>query len=359
MDLYLVTGGTGFVGSWCVKTLLDKGCKVRATVRDPSAEKCNFLRQLPGAERLELVKADLLDAGAWGPAVTGCTFVLHTASPFVVEDVPSGKEEEYFMEPAVKGTENVLKACVAAGVRRVVLTSSIVAIQEGRDPNTSPLMSRPGLDESHWTEVDGLRLPAEMYSNSKTVAERKAWEIVKNTKVELATVNPALVTGPFLSKDSISGSVSVFRMLLKKELPAVPDVSMHMVDVRDVAKMHYLAATEPGAAGKRHMAVMSSESTSFVVLAEALDEAGFDVPTQKLPHWCAKFIALFDQKFALAVPTLGKKRYLNAVNGNAMMGGDWIDFKTSVIDSANTLMELAKMGQMKDAKTSRYFCCCR
>ena len=355
MDVFLVTGATGFVGSWCVKTLLDNGCKVRCTVRDPSAKKCDFLRLLKGAdERLELVKADLLDTeDAWRLVVRGCSVVLHTASPFVIEGVPEGQEEAFFMEPAVKGTEVVVQACLAEKVRRVVLTSSVAAVMNGHGQN-SPSFAAPGADESTWTNVQGLQLPAEMYTKSKTVAEQTAWDLVKGTDMELAVVNPGLVTGPFLSMDTSTGSLAVLRIILNKEYPFLPDTPLTIVDVRDVAKLHYLAAVQPSASGKRHLGASASESVSFVELAQILDRAGFDVPTGQAPSFLLKFLSVFDPKLKLTIPTLGRKLHVNAINANALMGGQWIPVETSVVDMARCMMELGQYGRMKSSENRRW-----
>jgi nucleoside-diphosphate-sugar epimerase len=352
MDLFLVTGATGFVGSWCVKTLLDKGCRVRCTVRDPSANKCRFLLDLEGAsERLELVKADLLDSeDSWRSVVRGCSVVLHTASPFVIDGVPEGQEEAFFMVPAVKGTEVVVKACLSEGVRRLVLTSSIAAILYGHGEH-SPGFTSPGPDDSLWTNVEGLQLPAEMYYKSKTVAEKTAWDLVKGTNLELAVVNPGLVTGPFLSLDTSSGSLGVLRIILNKEYPFLPDTPLTTVDVRDVAQLHYLAAVQPAAAGKRHLCASSNESVSFVELALFLDRAGYDVPTGKAPAFLLKFLSVFDPKLKLTIPSLGRKQYVSATNANALMGGCWIQAEASVVDMARSMRQLGQFGRMKNEPT--------
>ena len=354
-DRFLVTGASGFVGSWCVKTLLDQGCSVRCTVRDPAAKKCSFLRELAGAgDRLELVKADLLDSEeAWRSVVRGCTIVLHTASPFVIDGVPVGQEEAFFMGPAVKGTEVVIKACIAESVRRVVLTSSIAAILYGHG-ESSPGFTSPGPDETLWTNVDGLQLPAEMYYKSKVVAEKTAWDLVKGTRLELAVVNPGLVTGPFLSMDTSTGSLAALRIILNKEYPFLPDTPLTTVDVRDVAKLHYLAAVQPSAAGKRHLGASSSESVSFVDIAQMLDAAGFDVPTGKAPAFLLKFLSIFDPKLKLTIPSLGRKQYVTATNANALMGGSWIQPEASVIDMARSMMQLGQYGRMKNTEQKRW-----
>ncbi|CAE8664439.1 unnamed protein product [Polarella glacialis] len=338
----VVVVAAGFVGSWCVKTLLDNGCSVRGTVRDPSAAKCDFLRQLKGAEqRLQLVKADLLDGEeAWRRVVRGCSVVLHTASPFVVEGVPAGEEEDFFVKPAVEGTESVIRACIAERVARVVLTSSVAAIGYGHDGDEGgdPKLAAPGYDERQWSNLDGLTLPQEMYAKSKTLAEMKAWELVKNTSVQLCVVNPGLALGPFLSLDTSSGSLVVLRTLLNKEYPAVPNLPFVCVDVRDVAKMHFLAATSLAAAGKRFLCVSTPVSVSMHEVALSLDAAGFAVPTGRLPDWVMRALALVDAKIAFVSRNVGQTHYTNAINGNELMGGCWIDYKTSIRDQAQSMI---------------------
>eukprot|EP00929_Paragymnodinium_shiwhaense_P005633 TRINITY_DN10787_c0_g1_i1.p1 TRINITY_DN10787_c0_g1~~TRINITY_DN10787_c0_g1_i1.p1 ORF type:complete len:257 (+),score=37.05 TRINITY_DN10787_c0_g1_i1:66-773(+) len=232
MAEFLVTGATGYVGSWCVKTLLDAGHTVTGTVRDPESAKCDFLYKLDGAEkRLTLVKADLL-AGeeAWRDVVKGAKYVLHTASPFVIENVPPGKEEEVILKPAVDGTTSVIKACLAEKVQKVVLTSSVIAIAGGHHPE-NPKYSKPGASEEHWTDLESLNLPQDMYAKSKVDAERAAWALVEGSAMELAVVNPALVLGPFLSTDTMSGSLVILRALLNREYPMVPQIPFEVCDV--------------------------------------------------------------------------------------------------------------------------------
>ncbi|CAL9125890.1 unnamed protein product [Musa textilis] len=117
-----VTGAGGFIASWLVKLLLARGYTVRGTVRNPDDPKNAHLRALEGAkERLALFKADLLDSDGLHVAINGCDGVFHTASP--VTD-----EAEQMIEPAIKGTWNVMNAAADAAVRRVVFTSSIGAV---------------------------------------------------------------------------------------------------------------------------------------------------------------------------------------------------------------------------------------
>lgn len=308
----------------------------------------NFLKQLEGAsDRLTLVKADLLeDEETWRGVVRGCEIVLHTASPFVVENVPKGKEEEFFMVPAVQGTKIVLKACIAENVRRVVLTSSVAAISGGHEQSgaSDPCAAPPGADETVWTNIEGLTLPSGMYVKSKTVAEKTAWELVQGTAVELAVVNPVLVLGPFLSMDTSSGSVVVLRALLKREYPMVP---FHCCDVRDVAKMHLKAALSPTAGGKRFLCCSTPVSVPMPEIARVLDAAGFDVPTGVMPNWLLRGVALFDKKVKMVLPSLGKTSYLNPKNGNELIEEQWIDYQTSLREMALSMMNLAGIGKLK------------
>ena len=131
-SVVLVTGATGFIASHCVRVSLEAGLTVRGTVRSLANEaKLRHLRELPGAaERLELVEANLLDASCWAAVVKGCSHVLHVASPAPAK-LP--KNEDELVKPAVEGTTNVLKAAHAAGVRRVVVTSSNASVAHGHD----------------------------------------------------------------------------------------------------------------------------------------------------------------------------------------------------------------------------------
>ncbi|XP_011034715.1 PREDICTED: cinnamoyl-CoA reductase 2-like [Populus euphratica] len=132
-----VTGAGGFIASWIVKLLLEKGYSVKGTVRNPADPKNSHLRELEGAqERLTLCKADLLDYESLKEAIQGCDGVFHTACP--VTDDP-----EQMLEPAVTGTKNVIMAAAEAKVRRVVFTSSIGTVY--MDPNRSP-----DVEEDYW-----------------------------------------------------------------------------------------------------------------------------------------------------------------------------------------------------------------
>jgi nucleoside-diphosphate-sugar epimerase len=243
MSLVLVTGGSGFIGGHCILQLLAQGHQVRTTVRNLAREpEVRALLKRAGAEgddRLTFAAADLERDAGWPEAAAGCDFVLHVASPFP-QTVP--KNEDELIVPAREGALRVLKAARAAGVKRVVLTSSFAAIGYGHKPQTAPF------DETSWTDVSGDGVAP--YAKSKTLAERAAWDFVdKEGGPELSVVNPVGVFGPVLGPDT-STSILVVQRLMDGALPGLPQMSFGVVDVRDVADLHLRAMTDPRAKGR-------------------------------------------------------------------------------------------------------------
>src|SRR4051794_6858210 len=193
----LVTGGTGFLGGWCIALLLERGYDVRTTVRDIAREQA--VRDAVAAagvgagERLSVVAADLTSDDGWADAVAGCRYVLHVASPFPPSQP---KDPDELIVPARDGALRVLRAALDGGVERVVLTSSVAAIRGGRDSTPDAPFT-----EQDWTDPeDEARTP---YVRSKTIAERAAWDLVRDAGEEqrLAVVNPGAIIGPVLNDD--------------------------------------------------------------------------------------------------------------------------------------------------------------
>ncbi|MGB6037772.1 MAG: NAD-dependent epimerase/dehydratase family protein, partial [Cryomorphaceae bacterium] len=170
----MVTGANGYVASWLVKRLLDDGLTVHAAVRNPDNHK--KIQHLEDAAKkskgtLKFFAADLLKEGSYMAAMEGCELVYHTASPFTT-DVKDPQKE--LIEPAVNGTANVLNtANEVSSVKRVVVTSSCAAIYT----DAIDTVNAPGgrLTEEVWNDTASLNY--QPYSYSKTLAERKAWEI--------------------------------------------------------------------------------------------------------------------------------------------------------------------------------------
>ncbi|KAL4303513.1 hypothetical protein GQ457_10G006830 [Hibiscus cannabinus] len=218
-----VTGASGYVASWLVKQLLLRGYNVNDSVRNPNdPRKTQHLLALEGAEnRLKFFKADLLEEGSFDSVVEGCEGVFHTASPFF-NDVAE------LIDPAVKGTLNVLNSCAkAASVKRVVLTSFIAAVAYERKPRTPDVV----IDENWFTDPDyckGLKL---WYVISKTLAEDSAWKFAKEKGIDMVAINPAILN-------------------LFKGAQTFPNESVGWVNVKDVANAHIQAFEIPSAAGR-------------------------------------------------------------------------------------------------------------
>uniref|UniRef100_A0A0D9X676 NAD-dependent epimerase/dehydratase domain-containing protein n=1 Tax=Leersia perrieri TaxID=77586 RepID=A0A0D9X676_9ORYZ len=244
-----VTGAGGFIASWLVKLLLEKGYTVRGTVRNPDDYAKNaHLRALPGAaERLTLVRAELLDKDSLAAAFAGCEGVFHTASP--ITDDPA-----QMVEPAVSGARNVINAAADAGsVRRVVMTSSIGAVYMDPHRSDADADEEEEVDETSWSDVDHCRDTGNWYCYAKTVAEQAAWELAKERRIDLVVVNPSLVLGPLLQPSVNASTWHVLKYLDGSATArggTYADAAQSYAHVRDVADAHARAFECPAARGR-------------------------------------------------------------------------------------------------------------
>ncbi|MEL6538187.1 MAG: NAD-dependent epimerase/dehydratase family protein [Bacteroidota bacterium] len=282
-ETYLVTGGNGFIATWIIKYLLDEGHTVHATVRDANnPTKTQHLHALTEgtAGALKLFSADLLDAQAFDAPMEGVSVVLHTASPFVAGQVKDA--ENKLVKPAVDGTRNVLEAVNRTeSVRRVVLTSSVVAIWGDNDEYLQKPNQR--FDESHWNETNTAKY--QPYNYSKVAAEKEAWKIAKaQNRWDMVVINPGFVLGPALTdKPSGTSQEFVMRILSGEFKSGAPGMNFGCVDVREVAQAHVLAAQKSDAEG-RHILV--GETAGILEMSGMIDQAypgQYKVPKKKLP----------------------------------------------------------------------------
>ncbi|KAF8692667.1 hypothetical protein HU200_039495 [Digitaria exilis] len=233
-----VTGAGGFIASWLVKRLLEKGYTVRGTVRNPDDPKNDHLRALEGAaDRLVLLRADLLDPDSLHAAFSGCEGVFHAASP--VTDDP-----EKMIQPAIRGTQYVITAAADTGVKRVVFTSSIgtVYMNPYRDQN------KP-VDDTCWSDLEYCKKTENWYCYAKTVAEQSAWEVARMRRLDLVVVNPVLVLGPLL-QPTVNASTDHVMKYLTGSAKTYVNAAQAYVHVRDVAEAHVLVYEAPGAHGR-------------------------------------------------------------------------------------------------------------
>ncbi|MGB8404956.1 MAG: aldehyde reductase [Mycobacterium sp.] len=263
----LVTGASGYIGSWIVRRLLEAGHTVHGTVRNPQkASGLEHLHKLsadhPG--RLRLFKADLLDAGSFDEAMAGCELVMHTASPFLLSGYTDAQEA--LVRPALEGTRNVLDSVNRTpSVKRVVLTSSVVAIY-GDNCESQDVPGGVFTDE-HWNTTSSAS--HQPYSYSKTVAEQEAWRYQKaQDRWDMVTIHPGLVLGPSLTSASDSASLSTMKQFTDGTLLAgAPSLTMGVVDVRDVADAHLRAGFTPEAHGRY---VVNADSLSLLEIGKIL-----------------------------------------------------------------------------------------
>ncbi|KAG4966845.1 hypothetical protein AAZX31_12G018900 [Glycine max] len=242
--LVCVTGAAGYIASWIVKFLLERGYTVRATVRNPNDHtKVEHLLKLEGAkERLHLFKADLLGENSFDSIVEGCDGVFHTASPFII-NVKDPQAD--LLDPAVKGTLNVLKSCVKSpSVKRVILTSSVAAVAYNKRPKSPEVV----VDETWWSDPDYCRELKLWYLLSKTLAEDAAWKFAKENDLDLVVVNPAMVVGPLLQAELNTSAAIILNLINGSE--TFSNDTYGWINVKDVANAHIQAYEIASASGR-------------------------------------------------------------------------------------------------------------
>ncbi|KAJ9683900.1 hypothetical protein PVL29_016417 [Vitis rotundifolia] len=239
-----VTGASGFIASWLVKLLLQRRYTVKATVRDPNdPKKTQHLLSLDGAqERLHLFKADLLEEGSFDSVVDGCDGVFHTASPVALDAINPQAE---LIDPALKGTINVLRSCSKVpSVKRVVVTSSLASVLLTGKPLTPEVL----IDESWFSDPALCKESKQWYVLSKTLAEEAAWNFSKENGIDMVTINPGWVIGPLLQPTLNLSAEQVLNLINGAQ--TFPNISSWWVDVRDVANAHIQAYEIPEASGR-------------------------------------------------------------------------------------------------------------
>jgi nucleoside-diphosphate-sugar epimerase len=339
----LVTGGSGFIGSYVILALLSAGYTVRTTVRSLSREASvrssltNGGATASDLARLSFVAASLDHDDGWAEAVQGCTYVHHVASPFPAE-LP--KHEDDLIIPAREGTLRVLKAAAAAGVKRVVLTSSFGAVEYGHAPR------KVAFTEEDWTVLDDSNVKVAPYMKSKTIAERAAWAFITSDansgKMELVVVIPLMVSGPVLGKD-ISTSVQVIKKLMDGSMPGCPNLHFTFVDVRDVASLHLLAMTKSDAASQRFLAANSDPAISMLQIGKIIKakrpQNAKKVPSIQIPNFVVHALAFFDKPIRQILLDLGKVSQASNQKAREAFGWQPRGTEVSVLDTADSLVK--------------------
>ncbi|MBI3478979.1 MAG: NAD-dependent epimerase/dehydratase family protein [Nitrosomonadales bacterium] len=303
----LVTGAAGYLASWVVKYLLDEGHTVHATVRALSDRKkvqhlLDFAERFPN--KLSLFEADLLDEGSFDQAMSGCSVVIHTASPYYL-DKPKDPQAQ-LVQPALSGTLNVLASVnKTTTVKRVVLTSSIVALyNDACDVSDAT---------NHTVQESGINPNRDIghnpYAYSKTIAEQAAWGMQKKqSRWDMVTIHPGAIFGPSLSKRADATSIGMMVQFLNGSFrTGVPRLWLGTVDVRDVAAAHVRAAVLPMAHGRY---ILVAQSLTLLEISKLFRLDGLGIK-DKLPKG-----EVYKMLIWLIAPYVGMQRDYVSCNVN-------------------------------------------
>ncbi|ABN65934.1 cinnamoyl-Coa reductase [Scheffersomyces stipitis CBS 6054] len=267
-DVYLVTGGSGYLAGFVLLNLLEQGAKIKTTLLFPEEEaqlreslyssSDNLTKEIVDAN-LKVYQADVTSDDHWTEIFQDVNYVLHLASPFPL--VPP-KDPNDLIIPAREGTLRIIRfASKTNTVKHMVATSSFVAIGFGHE--------KPVFTEEDWTDTEKV----DAYPLSKTLAERAAWEYIKSTPVKFGytTINPVLMIGPSLKKQvTNSTSLNIIKSMFDgTNKDGVRPETVHLVDIRDAAKLHIKALTNKKASGQRIL-VASGPTITWVDVANVL-----------------------------------------------------------------------------------------
>lgn len=328
----LLTGITGFIAKRIAADLLNAGHTVRGTLRslDRMQEVKEALKPVltdrTALARLSFVTLDLLHDKGWNTAMDGVDAVIHTASPF-----PGNQpaDEDDLIRPAVDGALRALRAAQAAGVTRVVLTSSVVAIMQ-RD-----LCDGDTLTGAMWSQIDHPSMNA--YAKSKTLAEQAAWDFCKtHPEMCLTTINPGLVLGTPLDRH-YGTSLELIDQMITGKLPALPNFGLAIVDVTDVARSHVAALSAPDSIGQRFL--MASTYMMAADLVKILKSAAPDARTPRvaIPKLVARIVGRFNAQLRSLVPLIGKRLSVDNAPARDILGITFTPAAQSVTASVNAL----------------------
>lgn len=326
----LLTGISGFIAKHVAAKLLAAGHTVRGSLRrlDRADEVRAALAPVVGDEalaRLSFVALDLEQDAGWAEAMHGVAALVHTASPF---PVAQPKDPQVLIRPAVEGTLRALKAAKAAGVMRVVLTSSTVAV-------TDTSVSGPQ-DETNWCDPNAPDTSA--YGQSKTFAEQAAWAFAAEHGLQLTTINPGFVMGPPLDRH-YGSSIGVIARILRGKDPMVPMLDFPVVDVRDVAEMHLRALERPEVAGLRILAVAGNMTMPAMAAELKRAHPSRRIATRVAPMFVLRLLALFDPQIKAILPSVGKAHPISNARAREVLDMRFISPEGALRASADWLLQ--------------------
>ncbi len=330
----LVTGGSGYIASFCIAQLLRDGASVTTTVRSLSREtevRSAVNKLVSADDRLEISVADLNADAGWREACADCSGVLHVASPFPARHP---KTDDELVRPARDGALRVLKAARDAGVKRVVMTSSTAAVTYGHGGRAQ------SFTETDWSDPTD-RTDSSAYERSKMIAERAAWDWCSREggALELVTVCPGAVIGPVLGGD-VSASLDIVKRLIDGSLPGLARFGWPLVDVRDIADLHVRALKAPNAAGQRFIGAGAFCWMEDIaqVLREQAPEVASKVPSRRLPSWLVRLSSVADPVVRERLYELDKRRPVSAEKAERELGWTPRSHEQAIVDTARSLL---------------------
>ena len=295
----LITGASGYIARQCISDLLKSGYQVKGSLRDLS--KSNEVRESLDClnnKDLDFCKLDLLKDEGWLEATSDCDFLIHVASPFIIEEP---KDERVLIQPALEGTLRALNAANKSGIKKVVLTSSMASVAYGHKKDIC--------DETDWTD---LSKDNGAYIKSKTIAEKAAWDYLyenSNKSFTMTTIHPGMVFGPLLSKKTYGASASLILNLIKGKYPALPNVYFTVVDVRDVARLH-IEALENSKSNNKRIIATSQKGISLLEISNILRDLGFEkVPNNLIPNQVINSLAHFNKEMRSTASMIKRGSY--------------------------------------------------
>ena len=334
MEKVLVTGASGFVASHCIKELLKAGYSVKGSLRNLIREE--EVRKSIGKDlidnNLEFCKLDLLEDEGWDNASYSCDYLLHIASPFTINEP---KKESLLIEPALKGTLRALRTAKSSKIKKVILTSSMAAIAYGHNKKIC--------NPEDWTNISKQ---VGSYIKSKTMAEKAAWDFVKNdneNSFTMTTLHPGMVFGPLLSNDVDGASAELILKMIKGKMPAVPDIYFTAVDVRDVARLHVESIKNNKSNNKRIIAT-SPKGINIMEISKLLRKNGFTkAPQNFIPTKLINSLAPFNKEMKSVAAMISRGSYdVNIDETISIFGWEQISLEKTLLDMSNSLQKITR-----------------
>ncbi|KAH1145048.1 hypothetical protein AAZX31_15G017900 [Glycine max] len=308
--------------SYCQSSLSKCRRGFQSSLIEGKKKKYEYLWSLEGAtERLQLVQADLMEEGSFDNAIMGCKGVFHVASP-VLNTISDPKSE--ILEPAVKGTLNVLRSCGKnPALGRVVLTSSssTLRLRDDFDPNTP-------LDESSWSSLEICEKLQAWYAMAKTQAERAAWEYCKEKGINLVTVLPSFIIGPSLPPNLCStasdvlgllkGETKRFQLLGRMGYVHIDDVALCQILVYENEDSHGRYLCSSTVMGEDDLASLLANRYPTLPISkrfEKLDRPHYELNTGKLRSLGFKFKSV-EEMFDDCIASLVKQGHVTLHQGH-------------------------------------------